>query len=36
MKEEKMKNKEIKTILFDKYIRMCKKDNQSVISDYFK
>ena len=34
-KEEKMKNKEIKTILFDKYIRMCKNDNQSIIDKYF-
>ena len=35
-KEEQLKNKEVKTLLFDKYLRLCKKDNQTSIKDFFK
>lgn len=34
-KEEKMKNKEVKALLFDKYLRMCRKDNSTSIKDMF-
>ena len=35
-KEEQLKNKEVKALLFDKYLRLCKKDNQTSIKDFFK
>jgi DNA polymerase elongation subunit (family B) len=35
-KEEQLKNKEVKTLLFDKYLRLCKKDNQTTIEQFFK
>ena len=34
-KEEQLKNKEVKTLLFDKYLRMCRKDNSTSIKDLF-
>jgi DNA polymerase elongation subunit (family B) len=34
-KEEQLKNKEVKALLFDKYLKLCKKDNQISIKDYF-
>ena len=34
-KEEQLKNKEVKAPLFDKYLRMCKKDNSTSIKDFF-
>ena len=34
-KEEQIKNKEVKALLFDKYLRLCKKDNQKTINDFF-
>ena len=34
-KEEQLKNKEVKALLFDKYLRMCKKDNSTSIKDLF-
>lgn len=34
-KEEKLKNKEVKSLLFDKYLRLCKKDNSTSIKDFF-
>jgi DNA polymerase elongation subunit (family B) len=37
-KEEQLKNKQVKALLFDKYLQMCdtKKDNQRTIKDFFK
>ena len=35
-KEEKLKNNEVKALLFDKYLTLCKKDNQTSIKDFFK
>jgi len=34
-KEEQLKNKEVKALLFDKYLRMCRKDNSTSIKDLF-
>ena len=34
-KEEQLKNKEVKALLFDKYLRLCKKDNSTSIKDLF-
>lgn len=36
-KEEKLKNKQVKALLFDKYLQLCnnKKDNQTIIKDFF-
>ena len=34
-KEEQLKNREVKALLFDKYLRMCKKDNATSIKDFF-
>ena len=34
-KEEQLKNREVKALLFDKYLRLCKKDNSTSIKDLF-
>ena len=34
-KEEQLKNKEVKALLFDKYLRLCKKDNSTSIKEFF-
>ena len=34
-KEEKIKNREVKLLLFDKYLRLCKKDNSTSVKDLF-
>lgn len=36
-KEEKLKNNQVKALLFDKYLQLCdnKKDNQTIIKDFF-
>lgn len=34
-KEEKLKNNEVQALLFDHYLRLCKKDNQTSIKDFF-
>jgi len=34
-KEEKLRNNEVKTLIFDKFVLLCKKDNQTSIKDFF-
>ena len=36
-KEEQLKNKQVKALLFDKYLQLCenKKNNQRLIKDFF-